>query len=340
MAPPRNYSNPLIQTSALSVFSALPRKPVANADALTATGNAQLVVGATCSKCGHLNHWDQQCRSTGRRNSSTGGSPSPRKATEYTKTVQQLATQQRQETWRWQAEISTPNKKPGQGRGRGGKDLQDKCLNSHWIPSRTSTPSKSCRSGRKWGCKYKSWSYESSTSPKVTGWTIYQYFRVWCNGNELYYPPSNQGKAYTDTDNDGKTEIITDITCKFRGKLIAMEVKVDPGSEINCIPLSHFRHLFPQLCSKDRSPKENALEPTLAQFWSIWWWHSTQPQMDHTVYSGHMRQQEVSSCEILCGDQGGGLDPDKPCYSNLAGTHEGPISKQGAQDEKASSICF
>ena len=86
------------------------------------------------------------------------------------------------------------------------------------------------------------------------------------NGNELYDPPSNKGKAYTDTDSDGKTEIITDITCKFKGKLIAMEVKVDPESETNCIPLSHFRCLFPQLWSEDGSPKENALEPTLAQF--------------------------------------------------------------------------
>ena len=32
------------------------------------------------------------------------------------------------------------------------------------------------------------------------------------------------------------------------------------------IPLSHFRHLFPQLCSKDGTPKENTLEPTLVQF--------------------------------------------------------------------------
>ena len=76
----------------------------------------------------------------------------------------------------------------------------------------------------------------------------------------------NQGKAYTDTDSDGKTEIITDTTCKFKGKLVAMEVKVDPGFETNCIPLSRFRCLFPQLCSKDGNPKENTLEPTLAQF--------------------------------------------------------------------------
>ena len=41
---------------------------------------------------------------------------------------------------------------------------------------------------------------------------------------------------------------------------------MDPGSETNCIPLSHFRCLFPQLCRKDGNPKENTLEPTLAQF--------------------------------------------------------------------------
>ena len=105
--------------------------------------------------------------------------------------------------------------------------------------------------------------------PKVSGEQFYNTFAcdaLISNGNELYDPPSNKGKAYTDTDSDGKTEIITDITCKFKGKLIAMEVKVDPGSETNCIPLSHFRCLFPQLCRKDGTLKENALEPTLAQF--------------------------------------------------------------------------
>ena len=51
--------------------------------------------------------------------------------------------------------------------------------------------------------------------------------------------------VYIDTDSDGKTEIITDINSKFKGKDFAMEVKVHPKSETNCIPLSHFRHLFP-----------------------------------------------------------------------------------------------
>ena len=105
--------------------------------------------------------------------------------------------------------------------------------------------------------------------PKVSGEPFINTFvcdALTSNGNELYDPPSNQWKAYTDMDSDGKTEIITDITCKFKGKLVAMEVKMDPGSETNCIPLSHFRHLFPQLCRQDGTPKENVLEPTLAQF--------------------------------------------------------------------------
>ena len=45
-----------------------------------------------------------------------------------------------------------------------------------------------------------------------------------------------------------------------------MEVKVDPGAETNCIPLSHFMHLFPQLCRDNGKPMDKALEPTLAQF--------------------------------------------------------------------------
>ena len=61
-------------------------------------------------------------------------------------------------------------------------------------------------------------------------------------------------------------QIITDIACKFDGKLFAKDVKVDPGSETNCIPLSYFRCLFPQLYIEDGNLRDKALEPTLAQF--------------------------------------------------------------------------
>ena len=84
-------------------------------------------------------------------------------------------------------------------------------------------------------------------------------------GNEEYDDCNKTYKVYTDTDSDGKTEIITDINVKFQGRAIEMEVKVDPGAETNCIPLSHFRCLFLELCSNG-NPRENALTPTLAQF--------------------------------------------------------------------------
>ena len=42
-----------------------------------------------------------------------------------------------------------------------------------------------------------------------------------------------------------RTEIITDILCKFKGKLIAMEVKVDPGSEDKLYPIESFQAPVP-----------------------------------------------------------------------------------------------
>ena len=57
--------------------------------------------------------------------------------------------------------------------------------------------------------------------PKATGKQFTDTFAcdaLTGSGNEEYSLTSNKGKAYTDTKN------ITDITCKFKGKLITMEV--------------------------------------------------------------------------------------------------------------------
>ena len=39
-----------------------------------------------------------------------------------------------------------------------------------------------------------------------------------------------------------------------------VEVKVDPGAQVNCIPLHKFRTLFPHLYRNDK-PKEGVLDP-------------------------------------------------------------------------------
>ena len=104
-----------------------------------------------------------------------------------------------------------------------------------------------------------------------------------------------------------------------------MEVKVDPGSETNCIPLSHFRHLFPQLCKTDGLPKETALEPTLAQFeaydggimqahgWTI------MPTQNISTKKFHPVRYYVVERE-----------DDQPCHSKLAGPREGAMHQQGS----------
>ena len=348
MATPSNsYSNPLIQTNALSKsFQKGPPKKTCGKCGRSHSHGDCPAYRTTCSKCGCPDHWAQQCRSSGRRNSSTGHSPSPG----------------RPQNRRRHFSGNKPNK--GRGRGRGGNIKQKStpkrpgsgCGRGGGKPFKMNALTVTGLSGSQHPPKVdgpKETKTKESVSmnadlprpahpPKVSGEQFHNTFAcdaLISNGNELYDPPSNKGKAYTDTDSDGKTEIITDITCKFKGKLIAMGVKVDPGSETNCIPLSHFRCLFPQLCSKDGSPKENALEPTLAQFEAY----------DGGIMTSHrwiilptrdIRQQQISSSEILCGDQGGGQDPDQSCYCNLAGTCEGPVSKQGTKDQKASSICF
>ena len=273
VAPPSNYSNPLIQTNALSKSfqKGPPRKTCGRCRCSHSHGECP-AHGTTCSKCGHMNHWAQQCRSSGRRNSSTSHSPSlGRPQNRQRRFSGNKSNKGRGHGSGSGKQKSTP-KRPGGGCGRGGgKPFKMNALTVTGLPGPQHPPKVDGLGGNetKEFVSMKAGLSRPAHPPKVSGEPFINTFScdaLTSNGNELYEPPSNQGKAYTDTDSDGKTEIITDITCKFKGKLVAMEVKVDPGSETNCIPLSHFRRLFPQLCRKDGNPKENALEPTLAQF--------------------------------------------------------------------------
>ena len=273
MANPSNsYANPLIQTNSLSKSfqKGPPKKTCGKCGRWHSHGDCP-AYGTTCSKCGRPNHWAQQCRSSGRRNNSISRSPSPGRPQNRQRHFSGNKTSKGKGWGRGgnNKQRSTP-KRPGSGRGREGKPFKTNALTFTGLsgsqhPLKVDGPE---GDETKESVSMNADLPRPAHPPKVSGEQFHNTFTcdaLISNGNELYDPPSNKGKAYTDMDSDGKTEIITDITCKFKGKLIAMEVKVDPGSETNCIPLSHFRHLFPQLCSKDGSPKENVLEPTLAQ---------------------------------------------------------------------------
>ena len=251
---------------------ALPRKPVASADAHTAMVIAQLTGPHAASVAGQI---------TGLSNAEALGGGTvqpvahpPREGHRIDRDASVVTSPTKAEDERGGGNVkqkSTP-KRPGSGRGRGGgKPFKTNALTVTGLSGSQHPPKVDGPEGdeTKESVSMNADLPRPAHPPKVSGEQFHNTFAcdaLISNGNELYDPSSNKGKAYTDTDSDGKTEIITHITCKFKGKLIAMEVKVDPGSKTNCIPLSHFRHLFPQLCSKDGSPKENALEPTLAQF--------------------------------------------------------------------------
>ena len=108
MANPSNsYSNPLIQTNALSKsFQKGPPKKTCGKCGHSHSHGDNPAYRTTCSKCGRQNHWAQQCRSSGRRNSSAGRSPSPGRP------------QNRQRRFSG----NKPNK--GRGRGKGGNIKQ------------------------------------------------------------------------------------------------------------------------------------------------------------------------------------------------------------------------
>ena len=117
MAPPSNYSNPLMQTDALlKSFQKGPTKKTCGKCGHSHSHSDCPAHSTTCSKCGCMNHWAQQCRSSGRRNSSTGHSPS----------LGRPQNRQRQFSSKQKGrggggkQRSTPNKKPGQGHGHGG----------------------------------------------------------------------------------------------------------------------------------------------------------------------------------------------------------------------------
>ena len=222
MANPSNsYANPLIQTNALSKsFQKGPPKKTCGKCGRSHSHGDCPAYGTTCSKCGWPNHWAQQCRSSGRRNSSTGRSPSLRRP----QNRQRCSSGNKPNKGRGRGrggnnkQRSTP-KRPGNGRDRGGgKPFKANALTVTGLSGSQYPPKVDGLEGDETN---ESVSMNADLSrpahpPKVSGEQFHNTFAcdvLISNGNELYDPPSNKGKAYTDTDSDGKTEIITDITC-------------------------------------------------------------------------------------------------------------------------------
>ena len=201
-APSNSYSNPLIQTNALSKsFQKGPPKKTCGKCGCSHSHSDCPAHSTTCSKCGHLNYWAQQCRSSGRRNSSTGHSPSPGRP----QNRQRWFSGNKPNKGRGHGggggkQKSTP-KRPGSGRGRGGgKPFKMNALTVTGL-SRPQHPPKVDGLG---GNKTKESVSMNAGLPrpahplKVSGEPFINTFTcdaLTSNVNELYDPPNNQGEG-------------------------------------------------------------------------------------------------------------------------------------------------
>ena len=271
-----NYQNPLIQTNALAK-SFQKNRPCGKCGRNHNHSDCP-AHGQTCRSCGRKNYWTQFCRT--RRSSSSGCTPSPHKQQNRQRRPSS-SKQQRQGrgggngktgkkffkkggTPRKQSK-GNPNNKPFSanslqvvlGGNQVSTDGPDISGPTHPPKEKYSLPITTITvSGPPHPPKEKYSLVDDTNEASINSFVCY----ALGDGNGELLDCNKKYKVHTDTDSDGKTEIITDIKCKYNGKFFAMEVKVDPGSETNCIPLSHFRCLFPQLCrlAQGDSPGANS----------------------------------------------------------------------------------
>ena len=77
----------------------------------------------------------------------------------------------------------------------------------------------------------------------------------------------HEGQLYTDWAPDGQTLFHTFLQMVTKQGCKPLPVKVDPGSDINTIPLTRYKTIFPQHFTKDGHLKMNVLRST-ASTWS------------------------------------------------------------------------
>ena len=87
-------------------------------------------------------------------------------------------------------------------------------------------------------------------------------------------PYTAEGQLITDRASDGHTSFHTTLQVDTKQGAKSIPVKVDPGAEVNTIPLSQYRKLFKKNFTKAGNIKSNVLHPT-SHLWSS---HDSKPQ--------------------------------------------------------------
>ena len=87
-------------------------------------------------------------------------------------------------------------------------------------------------------------------------------------------PPNPQDKLPTDVASDGQTSFHTTLQMITKQHTKPLLVKVDPGADVNTVPLSKYKKLFPTHFTKADNLKQKILHPTT----HTWRAHDETPQ--------------------------------------------------------------
>ena len=202
MANPSNsYSNPLIQTNALSKsFQKGPPRKTCGKCGYSHNHRECPAHRTTCSKCGHMNHWAQQCRSSVRRNSSTGHSPSPGRPQNRQRRFSGNKPNKGRGCGGGSGKQKSTPKRQGSGHGRGGgKPFKTNALTVTGLPRPQHPPKVDGLGGNetKESVSIKAGFLRPAHPPKVLGEPLINTFTcnaLTSNGNELYEPPVIKGR--------------------------------------------------------------------------------------------------------------------------------------------------
>ena len=223
--------------------------------------------GTKCFKCGGMNHFKQFCRTRHSSSSSKGQSPYPKKGKSQYRDRRSSSNSKgkgKGPSAKGGGGSSTPHKKKQQFKTK--NKMYSVTLKENSVPSAPDEANGPVQLSRKGKVKSEN---SVLSGPPIEG--TFNSFACDAVHSKLSHTHNGSNAAskrlYMDTDPTSQTEIITDIQVKkpVRAGSLWMEVKVDPGSEANWMPLHKFRTLFPYLC-RDGMPKEGALVPSTAEF--------------------------------------------------------------------------
>ena len=71
-----------------------------------------------------------------------------------------------------------------------------------------------------------------------------------------------KGSLLTERASDGQVSFYTWLQLSTKNSMKLMAVKIDPGAQVNTIPLSRYQKLFPHKINESRYPKPGTLSPT------------------------------------------------------------------------------